>query len=233
VSILKKNNSQLSYQIVAASPVADLKYLDAQAGTIICLDGAIYDLLSAGIIPDYLLGDFDSVGKEALKRAADLGVKLIYDADQNTTDLEKGLRLVMGMAENAEGVSVKIFRALSGRADHSLYNLGLLKKFHKLFHELNIINGEEIISCHENEELEFVGEAWDHMAVMGFPSAEVSSHGLRYDMENLALEIGGMQSACNSLAQSKATIKITGCALVVRKVNVKLSRIIDNTLSGK
>ncbi|MDF3047161.1 MAG: thiamine pyrophosphokinae [Candidatus Midichloriaceae bacterium] len=219
MSILKRGKSRLEYQVVADSPVKDFRHLN-KLGNIICLDGAIHELLVVGIIPEYLIGDFDSVDEGILKEVASLGVKVIYDENQITTDLEKGLELAAGFQAGARKLTIKIFQGFAGRVDHSLYNLGLLKKFHKVFNELLMVNGDEIISYHENEEIEVVGEVGAHMAIMGFPSAEVSSTGLKYDMQNLILEIGGMQSASNSLAVSKANIKITGCALIVRGINI-------------
>ncbi len=74
-------------------------------------------------MPDFLLGDFDSLEPAERRRLIDLGVALRrFPAQKDETDLELALDLAI-----AEGASeIRILGALGGRIDHSLGNIGLL-----------------------------------------------------------------------------------------------------------
>lgn len=196
-------------QIIADSPESDTSRVDKTL-PIICLDGAIYRLLELGITPQYLIGDLDAADEAVLNRAKNLGVKVIQEQDQNSSDLEKGIHLATSLG----ATDIRIFQALGGRADHTLHNLGLLKKFRAL--KLSIINQDETITYVENTSFTLEGQPLTHIAIMGFPEAMVTSVGLQYDMDNLSLKIGGQQSSSNKLNGVKASVRIEGEAVLIR-----------------
>lgn len=204
-------------QIVADSPVSDLKQVERLL-PIIALDGAIHNLLALGMIPEFLIGDMDATDEATLTKAQDLGTEVIHEAEQNSTDLEKGIRLAIKLG----AVEIRIFQALGGRADHTLHNLGLLKKFHKEKLSLSIINHDEIITYHKDTNVTLSGKPGLAVAIMGFSKAHITSKGLRYDMDNLTLRIGGKQSSSNELAASKAQVQIAGAAILIKDRGISI-----------
>ena len=56
---------------------------------IICIDGASNKVISANIIPDYILGDLDSISKKNITKFKDKIIKL---NNQNFSDLQKSLK---------------------------------------------------------------------------------------------------------------------------------------------
>lgn len=202
-------------QIIADSPASDIARVD-YALPVICLDGAIYRLLELGITPGYLIGDLDAADEAAQNRARKLGVKVIHEQDQNSSDLEKGIHLAISLG----ATDIRIFQALGGRADHTLHNLGLLKKFHAL--KLSIINQDETITYAEDASFTLEGPPLSHIAIMGFPEAIVTSVGLQYDMNKLTLKIGGQQSSSNRLGKTRASIQIEGEAVLIRGSGIKI-----------
>jgi len=69
---------------VHATPFASLH----NAKRIICCDGAAQNLLNAGLEPDFIIGDLDSVSDEIKQRFASV---LIHQAEQETNDLTKAV----------------------------------------------------------------------------------------------------------------------------------------------
>ncbi|MGM0587967.1 MAG: thiamine diphosphokinase [Bacteroidota bacterium] len=97
------------------------------ADRLIVTDGAITVTDEMGIQPDHLIGDFDSyhpTGKEPFA--------VHHDADQDTNDLEKALKLALDQGTR----KIVVLGATGKRLDHTLKNLSVLKQFHPRFDEL-------------------------------------------------------------------------------------------------
>jgi thiamine pyrophosphokinase len=90
---------------------------------VIGCDGGARHLAAAGIKPDVLLGDMDSVNPRQLADYAACGVEVIkYPAGKDFTDIA----LALDYAINLHPEAVYIWGALGGRIDHALANLFLL-----------------------------------------------------------------------------------------------------------
>ncbi|GBD22376.1 Thiamine pyrophosphokinase [bacterium HR29] len=100
-----------------------LRELAEAADVVVAADGAADKALAAGIEPDVVIGDLDSVSGEARAR---LGPdRLLEDDDRYRTDLEKAIAWAIGRGCTA--VDVAGFGG--GRADHALANLSVLVLF--------------------------------------------------------------------------------------------------------
>ena len=83
-------------------------------------------MLKVNVSPDIISGDFDSIDKELLEQSKTKGIEVIETPDQNFTDLMKGLDI----CEQRGAIDIAIVCSLGGeRTDHSITNLGLLKKY--------------------------------------------------------------------------------------------------------
>ncbi len=89
------------------------------AARIVCCDGAASALLRAGLEPDLVVGDLDSLDPVLKKR---FGKRLVHESEQETNDLSKAFRACM-----ARGwTSIVILGAGGRREDHLLGNASLL-----------------------------------------------------------------------------------------------------------
>ena len=87
---------------------------------IIAVDGGFAHLQVAGCVPQYVLGDFDSLGY--VPEGANVEV---YPAHKDKSDLELALDRIL-----AEGFSeVVVYGALGGRLDHTLASLQTCARF--------------------------------------------------------------------------------------------------------
>ena len=106
-----------------ASPSAALlRALAQEASLTLCADAGLSCALSAGIRPDAVIGDMDSVPSEALGQYAAYGQVLRLPTEKDDTDGVAVLDYAL-----AQGAShITLTGALGGRLDHALANCMLL-----------------------------------------------------------------------------------------------------------
>lgn len=99
-----------------------LRTLAGQAELVLCADSGLAAAQAAGVVPDAVIGDMDSVPDEALRRYAQAGNVLRLPCEKDDTDgvaaLDEAIR--RGAAH------VTLTGALGGRLDHALANCMLL-----------------------------------------------------------------------------------------------------------
>lgn len=94
-----------------------------KARMVICCDGAAQKLIGSGIrMPDYVVGDLDSLNGELLER---LGERVIRIESQDSNDLTKGFDLALLLKSE----KVVILGATGLREDHTLGNISLLSRY--------------------------------------------------------------------------------------------------------
>lgn len=184
----------------------------AKERKVMVLDGAYTEDLAQYLEPELIVGDLDSIDASLKEKLADESPsRLLQDKDQNSTDLDKGLRFLM----KQQAQSVVICNATGLRMDHTLYNLGLLKRYHHAFASLMIVTAYEKIVYLENQSISLKGQVKEPLAILSFPKALVHSQGLAYECDHLNLEVGSEESVSNALAAPKALLQVQGSALLM------------------
>lgn len=207
-----------SWLLIANGAPLSSDYLNklARNKQVMVLDGAYEYAKQVELSIDVLLGDFDSINPDilaAIRKSSD-PIKIIDAPDQNKTDLEKGLDYID--KQNPE--IIYICAATGLRLQHTLYNLRILKKYHRADRPLILLSETELIRYYENTEINIAGQINECIALLGFPHASISTSGLKYDVTDYFMEFEKRNSICNALAQSQANIKIHGEALVIREI---------------
>ncbi len=193
----------------------------AQNKQIVVLDGALSQALYDFITPHFVLGDFDSIDTallESLKQQPK--ISLIHAPDQSATDLEKALQYIVQYQPN----SVTICQATGLRLDHTLHNLRLLKRYHGVCNRLLMLTEIEKIVFLKDQSVSLSVNSQQSLALMAFPKAIVTSHGLEYDMQDYLLEFAECESTSNSVLASGATIDVDGDALLIVSHETELQR---------
>ena len=91
---------------------------------LIAADSGYENAKTLGVSPTVLLGDFDSLGEEKLKKIPN-GIEILRvpaEKDRTDTQLAVDVALVRGAGE------IVIIGGLAGRLDHSLSNLAILER---------------------------------------------------------------------------------------------------------
>lgn len=174
------------------------KELYTLADNVFCVDGAANRLFSElaneifDFLPSVVIGDMDSISPEAYEffSKSVQGLTFVVDNDQNTTDLEKVLKLskkrvVIVLTDNA-GRLDHTFGAFSAIADEAyaarqiyLYGIGNIAFIAR--------NGDEIR-----------GSDWKYCGLIPiFGRALISTQGLKWNISNKFIQMGKFISVCN------------------------------------
>jgi len=184
----------------------------ASAAVFIALDGGGNVAKGFGRRPDYVIGDLDSYDRSAWP-----DLEPLFDPDQETNDLEKGLELALSLGMT----SAVVLGATGRRIDHTLKNLSVFKAYH------------DRIDLRLEDEF---AEAWlvtDAIVLYGAPGqvvslfplsgrvASVTTRGLRYPLNGEPLENGVRDGSSNELLGNEAGVVVSGGDLLVFLLHVK------------
>jgi thiamine pyrophosphokinase len=158
-----------------AVPLARLR----EAGMIICCDGAAEKLVDHGLEPGLIIGDLDSVSPALKERYANL---LVRDSDQETNDLTKAVNWCV---RNGIG-AVTILGATGIREDHALGNISLLADYGSRIEAVMLTDTGSFRVYYRS--VTIASRPGQQVSLFSIdPSLKVTSTGLRYPLNKLAL----------------------------------------------
>ena len=182
--------------------------------TLICADGGANSALKMKLIPDYIIGDLDSISSVALKRLGNAS-KIIQLKGQNDTDVEKCLKYAI-KKNYTEALLVGV---TGNRLDHTFCNLGIVLKF---FPQINIsLIAEDSFLKPYAGSVKLKTFPRETISLYGFDrKTKIISKGLKYPLKNVALPFGERESTSNIAAGKKVKLNIScGVIFVIRDVN--------------
>ncbi|HUX60790.1 MAG TPA: thiamine diphosphokinase [Ignavibacteriaceae bacterium] len=183
--------------------------------TLICADGGANSAKKIGVVPDYIIGDFDSALPATLKYYQNKA-KMVLIKDQNSTDVEKCLDFLI----RNDFTEVVLTGVTGDRLDHTICNLGIiLKYFSKI--SLNIIAENSFLKAYTGKvELDTIkGET---ISLYGFDSkTKIKSEGLKYPLENIPLPFGKKESTSNVALSKRVKLTVRdGIIFIIRDFNI-------------
>lgn len=184
---------------------SQLEYLmNSGYETLICADGGAEKIREFGMIPDYIIGDLDSVTPETLEFFKNK-VKIIKYSRQNDTDIEKSIKFAA-----SGGFTEAILTAVTGdRLDHSFCNLGVVLKFRNLM-KLSILSFRSVLTVVTGL-TEFETEPGEIISIYGLnETAAFTSRGLKYKLDGIKLPFGVRESTSNVATGRKVKLQIEG-----------------------
>jgi thiamine pyrophosphokinase len=183
--------------------------------TLICADGGANSAKKLGIIPDYIIGDFDSVSKSTLNFFKSK-TKLIKLSRQNDTDVEKCLKFVI----NEKFEDVVLLGVTGNRLDHTFCNLGIVIKFRKKINLRLIAEDSLLIPFSGRVKLKTIrGEI---ISLYGLDrKTKITSNGLKYPLKNISLPFGEKESTSNVAVGNEINLTIKGGIIfIIRDFNI-------------
>lgn len=183
--------------------------------TLICADGGADSAKKLGIIPDYIIGDFDSVAKSTL-RFFGSKTRLIKLNRQNDTDVEKCLKFAI----NRKCENVVLLGVTGNRLDHTFCNLGIVIKFHKKISLKLIAEDSLLIPYSGKVELKTIPE--EIISLYGLDKkTKITSTGLKYPLKNVSLPFGEKESTSNRAIGDRVNLNIKGGIIfLIRDFNI-------------
>lgn len=200
-----------------ALEVSDLVAAVALAPRVVAADGGADSALKHGVTPDVVVGDFDSISPAA---RAELGVdRLLYVAEQDTTDFDKALRRIMAPVVLAVGF-------LGGRLDHQLAALNVLVQPHP---SPCILVGEHEILFHLQGRVDIPCDAGDVVSLFPMQCVEGQSEGLQWPINGLRLD-PMQQTGTSNRAEGPIRLEAQGPGMIVILPKRHLISVMQNVI---
>jgi thiamine pyrophosphokinase len=181
--------------------------------TIICADGGANSARKLNLLPDFIIGDLDSISKDNLKYYSKTTSVLKYDR-QNDTDVEKCLKFAIKNKFN----QAVLLGVTGDRLDHTICNLGIVIKFMKQIKIL--IAAEKSLLVPVEKSISFSSIMGETISIYAFnKKTKISSAGLKYKLYKTALPFGVRESTSNVSTNDNVTIKVeNGIAFIIREL---------------
>jgi len=192
-------------------------YIDCDDKIIICCDGGIKHVFHEGIMPDCILGDFDSANESFLQFFKIKGVNIItFPTKKDKTDMEIGVDFAIDKGAD----EIFIFGGIGTRVDHTISNIHIIKKAIEKNIKAWIINENNLITIIKDE-ISIDGKKDDLISLIPLTTKVegVTTNNLEYALDNATLNIGSSFGISNVMTDNKANIKIKSGLLIVMKSN--------------
>lgn len=181
---------------------------------IICADGGSNHAYNMGIIPDYIIGDLDSVDYKVKQYFK--GCNVIFEkfpAKKNETDTE----LCIYLAKKLGATNIDFIGALGGRVDHMIANICLLHSVRNMNIVPRIISENEEIYIAIDEEVSIKGNPKDTLSVipLGGDAKGVTLNGLEYPLDNYNMKFGLPLGISNVMLEDKCYVKVDKGSLII------------------
>lgn len=172
--------------------------------TLICADGGANSALKLGLVPDFIIGDLDSVSDDAINFFSDKST-IIKIQRQNDTDVEKCLKFAI-----RKGFSEALLLGVTGdRLDHTICNLGIVLKFYDKI-KCNIV-AENSFLTPTDKTLVLKSKSGETISLYAFNTkTKITSTGLKYQLRNSTLPFGERESTSNVSTKDEVKLIVRG-----------------------
>lgn len=193
--------------IFCAGEFRELNFPVGSDDLVIAADGGLVHTESIGLLPDIILGDFDSLGY--VPEGAE-----VYPVEKDDTDamlaIKKGLELGCDR--------FYIYGALDGKwVDHTMANFQALQYLAERGIRGWLIGRRQIATAIHNDKIVFPPFCCQELSVfcIGSDAKGVSIKGMQYEMEDGVLTSAFPLGARNHFIQKKATVEVKDGTLLL------------------
>ncbi len=191
--------------LVGGGPVtkAELALALRHAPRIVAADGGADRVLAAGLMPEAVVGDFDSISAAA--RAAVPAARQHVIAEQATTDFDKALRSVKARFVLALGFT-------GARVDHGLAVLNSLVRHAD---RCCLLIGSRDVVFHAPARLKIAMRAGDRLSLFPMRAVTGRSTGLEWPIDGIGFAPDGMIGTSNRVVAGRVAIEMDGAGMLV------------------
>jgi thiamine pyrophosphokinase len=176
---------------------------------LICADGGANSARKINVLPNYIIGDLDSVTKDSLKYYAGKS-QIIKIQRQNDTDVEKCIKYAIKKKLN----DIVLTGVTGNRLDHTFCNLGIVIKFSHLAN-IRIISENSYLAPYE-ENVILKSCSGETISLYGIDKkTKIKSEGLYYPLKNISLPFGIKESTSNVATGNEVKLRISGGVIFV------------------
>ncbi len=182
---------------------------------LIAADGGTRHILELGLIPDFIVGDLDSLPLDVHDPLLKDTQIILFPRDKNETDLE----LAIGHALTLDGAQIIIIAALGDRLDQTLGNISLISDGRLASLDVRIDDGvEEAFFC--RDQVQVRGSSGDIVSLIPWQGEVTGVHTnrLKWPLKKETLYPQKTRGISNEMLADEVTIQInSGLLLVVHR----------------
>jgi len=183
-------------------------FTPGQGDFVIVADAGYTELVTRGIVPDLVVGDFDSLG-----RAPDHPNVLHSPAEKDDTDMMLAIKEALRRGFK----KFIIDGGLGGRMDHTMANMQALVHIASSGAQGALLGRDMNVTAVVNGSVGFLPGASGIVSVFsaGSKADGVTLKGLKYPLDNAQLSCDYPIGASNEFTGSQATISVSAGALII------------------
>ena len=181
---------------------------------IIGVDRGCSYLLKNNIYPHYIVGDFDSINRDDIKKLEiDSIKKFKYNCEKDSTDSD----IAMEIALKLEFAEIYMMAMTGSRLDHSFANLGLLSKANSAGAKAYIINETNKIYLLEESSKIKKDNSYRYISFLAYCDKveNFNIKNAKYDLENYTLYLGDNRTVSNEFLEEDIEVKFTKGKILV------------------
>lgn len=181
--------------------------------SLICADGGANSARKLNLLPDFIIGDLDSITDDNLKYYSKK-VSIIKYKRQNDTDVDKSIKFAI----KNKFAQIILLGVTGDRLDHTICNLGMVIKY---LNKIKIfIAAEKSFLIPVRDQISFISKPGEIFSIYAFDDkTKISSTGLKYKLNNTTLPFGLRESTSNVSISENVTFKVkNGVAFVIREL---------------
>ena len=181
---------------------------------IIGVDRGCSYLLKNNIYPHYIVGDFDSINRDDIKKLEiDSIKKFKYNCEKDSTDSD----IAMEIALNMEFSEIYMIAMTGSRLDHSFANLGLLSKANGAGAKAYIINETNKIYLLEESSKIKKDNSYRYISFLAYCDKveNFNIKNAKYDLENYTLYLGDNRTVSNEFLEEDIEVEFTKGKILV------------------
>lgn len=168
---------------------------------LIAADGAAVALVQRGVVPEFVVGDLDSVDAATIS-VIDGVSEIIVEEDQDMNDFEKALRF----AEGQLWKRLLIVGMHGGDLEHTLNNWSVFMRFGRSLHLTAFDRNRYGIPLYHSTVVHT--QPSELLSIIPQPEATLTTQGLQWPLNNEALSLGGREGARNRAVAEEVTITL-------------------------
>ena len=185
---------------------------------VVAIDGGLHALHDAGILPQLIVGDLDSVDQELVSQYRRMECEFLTAREEkNETDA----MLALDEAVKRGATEIIFLGATGGRIDHLLSNLMLLKRAYEKKVQLTIEDDLQEIELYTGC-FEICGQVGQTVSIIPVnEKAVVNASGLYYPLDELELRNDKPRGVSNLFTSPRAQIQSSDFVFIMRDKEIK------------
>lgn len=179
---------------------------DMKVDYVICADGGLEKAEKLKVVPDLILGDFDSVNRDVLEKYKKNSEIMKFPAEKDFTDMELSIETAV-----KKGFKDIVMVGATGgpRLDHSLANMMLLEKYYKFGINIIIIDNNnkiQIVSDNCNMLLDKKEGSFVSLIPLTENISGLTLEGFKYALNRVVVKRGSTLCVSNEIISDKGRI---------------------------